>query len=522
MNLRDVLVAVSNNPGRAENRAATARLTEPRPWYVAMAVSITIWVGAVSLGSFLVAIRVFSSGPAQLLGGVALLAAGAVCSRAAGGLLRLHLSLIAYAGSTALLMVFLDDSAGFSKHGTLLGVAAVQVLCFVLIAARPVRFKAVFGAVLALWGVALEGRSGAGLIDALVLGASLLLALVWIHEARLSATVAGRMVRPAGFALAASLLWLSTFSITTWEDARPAWPLATAAGLAALLLVVTATAAREAGADRRDGAVRLAVAGVVAVAALAMSSPAILTAVLVLVLGRLRKEPVLEGLGILGLVGFAIWLYYGMHVSLLWTSGALVAAGVALMAARAWLLRGGTAPSVPHGASVLSPQPRVDSRERRVLLALPALAVVAVVLGLVVHKEGVIRDGRTVLMELAPNDPRSFLAGDYVALRYAAADQVFTAVDYGDRRDHLVVLQLDEHGVGRFARLDDAMSVAGNEVRIRARRARHTYVFGADSYFFSEGRGGEWERARYAELKVAPDGSSVLVALRDAERVRMR
>lgn len=521
MKLREVLQAVSENPAVAEHRAVTAHLPEPRPWYVATAVSLTIWVGAVSLGSFLVAVRMFSSGEMQFVGGVMLLALGAVCSRIATGLLRLHLSLIGYASCTALLFVFLDDGADLGKCATLLGVAAVQGLCFLLIDARPVRFKAMFGMVLALWGAALESRGG-GTIDALVLGASLLLTVLWIHEARLSATPLGRMVRPAGFALAAGLLWLSTFSLTTWHEARPAWPTLTAAGLAALLLVVTRVAAREAEAGRGNGAVRLAVAGVVALAALAVHSPAILTAVLVLALGRLRKEPVLEGLGLLGLVGFAVWLYYGMHVSLLWTSVALAAAGVALIAARAWLLRGSAPRPEPVGASVLSPQPRTKPRARRSWLALPALAVVVAVVGLVAHKEHIVSEGRTVLLELAPQDPRSFLQGDYVALRYAASDDLLEAVGWDSPRDHVAVFRIDEQGVGRYAALDDGAPLAAEELRIRAMRRRFGYAFGADSYFFSEGRGGEWERARYAELKVAPDGSSVLVGLRDKDRARMR
>ncbi len=514
MKLRDVVATVSARPAYVEHRVSALRLPEPPPWYVAMAVSVTIWVGAVSLGSFLVAIRLFNSGMAQLLGGAALLAAGAVCSRAAKGLVRLHLSLVAYAGSTALLMVFLDDALDLGKRGTLIGVAAVQLACFALIAARPVRFKATFGAVLALWGAALETATG-GAIDALIVGAALALAGLWVFEARLSATPAGRAVRPAGFALAAGLLWLSTFSLTTWGDARADFPLVTAAALASVILAVALTAAREAKAERGSGAVRLALVGVVALAALAAQSPAILTAALVIVLGRMRKEPVLEGLGIVGLVGFALWLYYGMHVSLLWTSGALVAAGVALMAARAWLLRGLAAPAAPVGASVLSPQPRAVMSERRWPLALPALAVVAVVLGLVVHKEGVVRTGTTALLELAPRDPRSLLQGDYVTLQYADSDAVHEATGWDERKDRLAVFHRGDDGVARFVRLDDHGPLGAGELRLRAQRVQMGYAFGADSYFFAEGNGATWERARYAEMKIAGDGTAVLVGLRD-------
>ena len=521
MMLRDVVSAISARPGFVENRAATMRLDEPRPWYVASAVAFTIWVGAVSLGSFLVAIRVFESAAAQLVGGLSLLALGAICSRMAGGLARLHLSLIAYAGTTSLLLVFLDLGASIGKTGTLLGAAIVQVVCLALIAARPVRFKATIGATLTLWGAALRPDMH-GAIDVLLLALGALFAGLWIFEARLSATGAGRVVRPVGFALAVGLLIISAFSLTTWQDARPSLPLVTAAGLAALLLGVVLIAAREAASARGDGAVLLAVLGVVAVTALAAHSPAILTAVLVIVLGRLRKEPVLEALGLVGLVGFAIWLYYGMHVSLLWTSAALVVAGVALIAARAWLLRGVAAPVAPEGASVLSPQPRAARNERSALLLVPALAVVGVLLGLVVHKEGIVRGGRTVLLELAPRDPRSFLQGDYVALRYTESNAVMTVTGWDDRRDHVAVFRTDADQVGRFVRLDDAGPLAHDELRLRALRSTSDFAFGADSYFFSEGRGGDWQRARYAEVKVGSDGTSVLVGLRDAERALLR
>ena len=521
MMLREVIQTISARPAFVEHRAATMRLDEPRPWYVASAVAFTIWVGAVSLGSFLVAIRVFESGAAQLIGGLGLLALGAICSRTAGGLVRLHLSLIAYAGATSLLLLFLDHSVRIGQTGTLLGAAVVQLMCFALIAARPVRFKATFGATLALWGAALRPEMR-GAIDVLLIALSLGLAGLWIFEARLSATRAGRAVRPAGFALAAGLLMVSTFSLTTWQDARPAVPLATAAGLAGLLLVVVLVAAREASSGRGSGAVRLAVIGVVAATALAAQSPAILTAVLVIALGRLRKEPVLEGLGILGMLGFAIWLYYGMHVSLLWTSAALVAAGIALVAARAWLLRGPSASPAPLGASVLSPQPRAARTERRGLLLLPALAVLAVVLGLVVHKEGIVRDGRTVLLELAPRDPRSFLQGDYVALRYAESSAVLEATGWDERRDRVVVFRLGDDQVGHFVRLDDDTPLGDGEMRLRALRSNSDFAFGADSYFFSEGRGGDWERARFAEVKVGGNGTAVLVGLLDGERTRLR
>ncbi|MCC7075015.1 MAG: GDYXXLXY domain-containing protein [Deltaproteobacteria bacterium] len=210
-----------------------------------------------------------------------------------------------------------------------------------------------------------------------------------------------------------------------------------------------------------------------------------------------------------------------MHVSLLWTSGALVAAGVALIAARAWLLRGLSARAAPVGASVLSPQPRTSAPERRWHLALPALAVVALVLGLVVQKEGILRTGTTVLLDLAPSDPRSLLQGDYVTLRYAESDAVLQATGWDDHRSRVAVFHKGDDGVARFVRLDDRTPLSTGDLLLRAQRVERGYAFGADSYFFSEGNGATWERACYAEVKVAGDGTAVLVGLRDEARATL-
>ena len=61
-----------------------------------------------------------------------------------------------------------------------------------------------------------------------------------------------------------------------------------------------------------------------------------------------------------------------------------------------------------------------------------AIAIVACVasLGLVnysiAQKERLLASGAVVFLELAPVDPRSLMQGDYMALRFAIADQIST------------------------------------------------------------------------------------------------
>jgi len=152
----------------------------------------------------------------------------------------------------------------------------------------------------------------------------------------------------------------------------------------------------------------------------------------------------------------------------------------------------------------------------RVIFA--GLALVVVVLGvLVAGKERILAHGTPVLLELAPVDPRSLMQGDYMVLDYALSREV--AQQDHHARDGSLVLRLDENGVGRFVRehAPDTPLDPGElllRYKVRKRRVR----LGAETFFFQEGHAERYARAKYGELRVAGDGSSVLVGLRDAER----
>ena len=133
-------------------------------------------------------------------------------------------------------------------------------------------------------------------------------------------------------------------------------------------------------------------------------------------------------------------------------------------------------------------------------------------------KERILADGRTVLLELAPVDPRSLIQGDYMALRYAPKLQP-EASGEGLPATGAAVLVLDERGVAAFRRLDGGEPLAPDEMRLRYRSLlpEGGVRYGADSYFFEEGRAEAYEAARYGVLKADAAGNSVLIGLSDAE-----
>lgn len=159
----------------------------------------------------------------------------------------------------------------------------------------------------------------------------------------------------------------------------------------------------------------------------------------------------------------------------------------------------------------------------------------------VLRMESLRADGRTVLLELAPVDPRALLLGDYMELEYeidrpignALLSQLYESGEDSDSgRDAVLggaflprvgtaVIRLDRVNRARFVRLDDGSPLAKNELRLRFHVRGNAVSAGVGSYFFEEGFATEFERARYGEFRVAPDGKSLLVYLLDGDLQRI-
>ncbi len=130
-------------------------------------------------------------------------------------------------------------------------------------------------------------------------------------------------------------------------------------------------------------------------------------------------------------------------------------------------------------------------------------------------KEQLRTNGRIVLLELAPVDPRSMMQGDYMALRFTVAD---IAVSRGQGqhglRDGSIVLKLDDQGVGTFDRFDDHLPLSPDEVRMRYRVRDGKVKFATNAFFFQEGDAKLYAGARYGELRLGDDGETILTGLR--------
>jgi len=147
---------------------------------------------------------------------------------------------------------------------------------------------------------------------------------------------------------------------------------------------------------------------------------------------------------------------------------------------------------------------------RKVIFWGTTLIVLVTVNYLILDKEETLANGRTMLLRLAPVDPRSLIQGDYMALRYAIAREV--PEDQLENNGRIVV-SLDDNDVATFLRVHQGEGLQENE-KLLFYRDRGGLRLGAESFMFQEGDADLYSAAQYAELKVDAYGTSVLVGLR--------
>ena len=144
-----------------------------------------------------------------------------------------------------------------------------------------------------------------------------------------------------------------------------------------------------------------------------------------------------------------------------------------------------------------------------------ALAAVSIA-----RNERLLVHGTPMLLRLAPVDPRSLMQGDYMALNFAIAQPIVEAMDDAKAPDaRVAVVTLDDNGVATFVRVYRGEALSSHErlLRFQVRPSRwgaQRIQVSTDAYFFEEGQGKRYERARFGAFRVDADGNALLVGLR--------
>ena len=147
---------------------------------------------------------------------------------------------------------------------------------------------------------------------------------------------------------------------------------------------------------------------------------------------------------------------------------------------------------------------------KKLILWGTALLILAAVNFMILQKERTLTNGRTMLLRLAPRDPRSLMQGDYMVLRYALARAI---PQEQLQAKGCIVVSLDEHDIAEFVRVHRDEELSSGEYLLFYRNRRGLRL-GTESFFFQEGNADLYAGARYGELKVDKSGTSVLVGLR--------
>lgn len=213
----------------------------------------------------------------------------------------------------------------------------------------------------------------------------------------------------------------------------------------------------------------------------------------------------------------AAWIIGAFYYQLSWPLATkaivLVVAGSAL-AALAWLAAG---KGKPGTTPLIAIAPLGTTRKVQAgILATTLLVLIVANIG-IWQKEDLIAHGQPVFVELAPVDPRSLVQGDFMQLNFRLPDQVWTHLaGFTDAERPRMIAKRDARGVAILLRMDNGSPLGKDEFLFELTPKNGNWVLVSDAWFFKEGEGERWAKARYGEFRVNASGRALLVGLRGA------
>jgi hypothetical protein len=346
-----------------EARPALQGADDPSPpWFARVIAGFGAWVATVFLVGFLAITRIVDEPiSAIIVGGI--LVPAAVYLRRKADVEEEFKRQLAFAGSLAGQVLMTVGIVGETRSVALAGLVALvtSAVLIPLVPDQAHRFMSgLIGAIAAFAAMAdlrLAWMLGdPDVLGTLVVRGSDLAALavvavatyVWRIRIRERSREVAEMLEPVGYGVIvgtfAVLLFSSLFDIADDAVRGPqstrvnAWHLGplTTVGITAALVALELAIFREQRETRLE-AIVVAVGGTVLLGVLTLSTPGIMAAITVLTLGFDRRNRIVIGLAIAFLVQFASVYYYSLRMTLLEKSIVLVASGLLLLAARAYV-----------------------------------------------------------------------------------------------------------------------------------------------------------------------------------------
>lgn len=125
--------------------------------------------------------------------------------------------------------------------------------------------------------------------------------------------------------------------------------------------------------------------------------------------------------------------------------------------------------------------------------------------------EQTLATGQTVILELAPVDPRSIMQGDYMALAYAIDRELpDDAAQFS-----YVWLTTADNAAASLHSLSNQLPQQQDKIGLLLRQRDGIVSVGPNGFFFAEGTAAVYEAARYGQFKVDSSGKALLTGLLD-------
>ncbi len=156
---------------------------------------------------------------------------------------------------------------------------------------------------------------------------------------------------------------------------------------------------------------------------------------------------------------------------------------------------------------------------RKLAVWLVGISILVAVNFAIWQKEQLLTHGKTVILALAPVDPRSLMQGDYMRLRFQAEQDMQRYLPYkkdSSVADGYVIVSLNEQHIGEVQAVVSELpaTLAVNQWPLRYRIRAGELRFATNAFFFQEGHADDYAQARYGEFKVNNDGEMLLANLR--------
>ncbi len=161
---------------------------------------------------------------------------------------------------------------------------------------------------------------------------------------------------------------------------------------------------------------------------------------------------------------------------------------------------------------------------RNAILFISTIFILALLNFAIFQKQEILQEGGSILLKLAPVDPRSMMQGDYMAFRYEIENEMKDVDTASLLKHRFIVIKPDIDNVAHFVRVYNQETLAKDEKLFKFRYQQTPYpkiTFKPSSFFFQEGLQPLYQKAAYAIIHYRGIKDYLLIGVADSKRAQI-